>query len=565
MEQKKSMNRTGILLSSLAAGLFFFSSCSMEKYCPDPDVDLPAHILRDAAETDSLALADMEWWEIYTDTILQNLIRKTLANNKDMQAAISKIRQLRYGSRASLAENFPSADLWLGKRNEILNYYGEGLNPHPEPGLKAAVSWEINLLGAGIWQTRGAKDRYLSSIEGQRALQMSLIAEVATAYFELLSLDQQLDIVRRTMEIRRESREKEKLRFSGGLTSEIPYRQAIVEYASAATMVPEIERQIALKEHEIALLAGEFPSRITRSNTRLKSQFLIDIPVGLPSELLLRRPDIRQSRSDLDEAMANAGFRFASRFPSFQISANAGFEANTHSWAHIFQSPYAYPYVYFLAPLLHFGRNQNRYKAALEEYMQQKSKYEQVVLTAFKEVNDAMVVYQKVTQTSALLLNLQEAARKYAELAELQYLNGVIGYIDVLDAQRQFFDAQLDLVRSICDEYIALVDLYKALGGGWNEELPPGALTKIQERKQEKAVRKQMNDSTIQNRPGLSKEETLRTLYREYLGEQVTERNEQLIRQDFSDGSEEKGTAVSERKKKRAGKDRRKQAGGKAD
>ena len=391
---------------ALVAGMLVFSSCSMQKYCPAPDTDLPAHILRDEAVLDSLALADMQWWEIYTDTILQSLIRKTLDNNKDMQAAISKIRELRYSSRGAIAENFPTVDLWIGKRNEILNYYGLPKDPGPEPGLKATIGWEFNLFGASIWESKEARDRYLSSIEGQRALQMSLIAQVATAYFELLSLDQQLEIVRRTMETRRESREKAELRFAGGLTSEIPYRQAIVEYASAATLVPEIERQIALKEHEISLLAGEFPSSVERSQTRMRSQFLIDIPVGLPSDLLLRRPDIRQARTELHEAMANAGFYFASRFPSFRINTNVGFEANTDSWAHIFQSPYAYPIVNFLVPLLHWGRNQNRYKASIEKYMQQKAAYEKTVLTAFKEVNDAMVVYNKVTQTSSLRSSL---------------------------------------------------------------------------------------------------------------------------------------------------------------
>ena len=534
----------------ILTGLLVLASCSMQKYCPAPDSKLPPHILRNESELDSLALADMEWWEIYTDTILQDLIRKTLANNKDMQAAIAKIRELRYSSRGALAENFPTVDLWIGKRNEILNYYGQAYDPTPEPGLKARIEWEFNLFGASVWQSKEARDRYLSSIEGQRALQMSLIAEVDTAYFELLSLDQQLEIVRRTMETRQESREKAELRFSGGLTSEIPYRQAIVEYASAATLVPEIERQIALKEHEISLLAGEFPSDVERSNTRMRSQFLIDIPVGLPSDLLLRRPDIRQARTELHEAMANAGFYFASRFPSLQINTNVGFEDHSDSWAHIFQSPYAYPIVNFLVPLLHWGRNQSRYKASVEQYLQQKAAYEKTVLTAFKEVNDALVVYNKVTQTSSLLVNLQEAASKYAELAELQYLNGVIGYMDVLDAQRQYFDAQLELVQSVCHEYLALVDLYKALGGGWNEELPEEALTKEQLRKQEKMVKKHLPDS-IQARPGLTKEETLRETYREFLGKQATENTEKYIQQDLNPEQKKKADRKERRENRK--------------
>ena len=503
----------------------------MQKYCPAPESDLPSHILRGETELDSMALADVEWWYIYSDTTLQRLIRKTLANNKDMQAAISRIRELRYGSRAALAENLPEIGLQVGGQNEFLNYYGSDLVPDMEWNLKGNISWEFNLFGASVWASREAKDRYLASIEGQRALQMSLIAEVATAYFELLSLDRQLDIVQRTMETRRESREKAELRFSGGMTSEIPYRQAIVEYASAATLVPELERQIALKEHEIALLAGEFPSPVERPKANMESRFLVDIPVGLPSDLLLRRPDIRQSRAQLDQAMANAGVYFANRFPSFRLDFDAGFENRTIP--HIIQSPYFFPIANIFIPLISFGKNHARYKASVEQYLQKKAQYEQTVLQAFKEVNDAMVVYNKVTQTSSLLLNLQEAARKYAELADLQYLNGVIGYMDVLDAQRRYFDAQLELVQSVCNEYLALVDLYKALGGGWNEELPEEALTKEQLRKQEKAVKKHINDS-IELHPGLSKEETLRETYREFLGKQATTNTEKYIRQDLN-------------------------------
>lgn len=537
----KRHTRALLLLVPLCAVMF--AACSMKKYCPAPQIKLPENVLRDKTEIDSMTMADLQWWELYTDTLLQKLIRKTLANNKDMLAAISKIKQLRYGNRAAIAENFPSFSLRLGGDYERTHHYQSPVVPDPEPALRGSISWEYNLFGAQAWTARQERDKYLASIEGQRALQMSLIAQIATAYFELISFDRQLEIVKRTIAIRRENMEKNHLRFKGGLTSEIVYHQAIVEYLNAATLIPDIEKNIILKENEISLLAGEFPSRIERSEVALESMQWHEVPVGLSSDLLLRRPDIRQARAQLDAAMAKSGFYFANRFPSVRIGFEPGFE--NIEWAHIFRSPHLYFVGNMLVPLLAFGKRHNQYKASLEEYVQQKAVYEKKVLTAFKEVNDAMVIYNNATQNSALLLDLHKAAQKYAELSEIQYINGVISYLDVLDAQRRYFNAQLGLTRSVCEEYITLVNLYKALGGGWNTEIPEDALTKQQVRRQEKSVKQQLNDS-VMIRPGLDPKESLRSVYRESLGKDATDKTERLIREDF-----EPKTSGKARKKNR--------------
>lgn len=526
-----------LLVLSLAA----VSGCTMQKQCPAPDGTLPAQVVRpdlmnDGAAlgdvpADTLAFSDMAWWTLYADSLLNRLIRKTLENNKDMRAAIAKIRELRYTGRGAVMDQLPKISARAAYENEIMHYYGQDRSPDPEMHFKGTVSWEFNLLGASIWRSQRESDRYLASVEGQRSLQMSLIAEVVTAYFELVSLDQQMAIIEQTVAVRRETTEKTRLRFLGGLTSETAYRQSIVEYASAAAMVPDMEKRIALKEHQLAWLAGEFPTAIERSTFTNGKRRTLDISAGIPSDLLLRRPDVRRARVELDAAMANAGFYFASRFPSIRLSFSGGFEND--DWAHLLKAPYLYPIAALTTPLFAFGTNQARYRAALQQYMQQKALYEKTVLTAFREVNDAMVVYRKNREETMLLENLQDAALKYVELADLQYLNGVISYMDVLDAQRKYFSAQLDLVRNKNEERIALVQLYKALGGGWNEELPAGALTRAQERKQEKMVKERLSDSTVA-RPGLTPEETLREDYRLYLGKQVTERTEQLIWRDLN-------------------------------
>ena len=320
----------------------------------------------------------------------------------------------------------------------------------------------MDLFGRLRWANRAAMAEYLSSIESQRAMQMTLVAAVATAYFELIALDNELDIVLRTLDTRRESVRQAKLRFDGGLTTEIPYQQAQVEYASTASLVPDLERDIALKEHEISLLAGE----LERSLLNTHDQFPDLMHVGVPSDLLQRRPDLMAAEQDLKSAMADVGIAWADRFPRLSLSFTAGVENNT--FTRFFTGPYWYPVIDLTSPLFAFGKNKARYQAAIEAYNQEKYQYEEKVLEVFKEVNDAVTSYRSAHEKVALMGNLKDASRKYVELALFQYQNGYTNYMDVLDAQRSYFDAEIDYSNSVRDEFLAIIDLYKALGGGWS-------------------------------------------------------------------------------------------------
>lgn len=302
-------------------------------------------------------------------------------------------------------------------------------------------------------------------MEAARAMQMTLIAETATAYFELVALDQELEIVLQTVKTREESVNQARLRFEGGLTSETAYQQAQVELASASALIPELEQKIALKENQIAVLAGEYPSKVERGEFDLNVSLPENIPIGLPSTLLQRRPDVRQAEQQLQAAMAAVGIAYADRFPRLTISLVGGLENDELKG--FFESPFSYVSGNLVAPLLTFGKKKAQYKASLAAYDEKRFAYEQKVLEVFREVNDAVVTYQKKRRTSELQLNLFEAAQKYVDLAQLQYFNGVIRYIDVLDAHRNFFDAQIGLSNAVRDEYLAMVNLYKVLGGGW--------------------------------------------------------------------------------------------------
>lgn len=448
--------------------LVLLQSCGTAvRRCTDPQLEIPETIIP-GGTADSLCLADLEWTEIFADPLLKNLIEKTLSHNRDMLSATARMKELEKMHRVARADQFPSFRARANMEQENYQYTDADPVKDNEFGLKAAVSWEIDLFGRLRWANRAAMAEYLSSVESQRAMQMTLVAAVATAYFELMALDNELDIVLRTLDTRRENVRKAKLRFEGGLTTEIPYQQAQVEYASTASMVPDLQRDIELKEHEISLLAGEFPSAVERAMINTHDQFPDLMHVGVPSELLRRRPDIMAAEQDLKAAMSEVGVAWAERFPSFTISLAAGVENNT--FVNYFTGPYYYPIASLVSPLFAFGKNKARYEAAIQAYEQARYQYEQKVLEVFREVNDAVTSYtfarEKVTQMN----NLKEASRKYVELTLFQYQNGVINYIDVLDAQRSYFNAEIDYSNSVRDEFLAIVDLYKALGGGWSAE-----------------------------------------------------------------------------------------------
>ena len=242
-----------------------------------------------------------------------------------------------------------------------------------------------------------------------------------------------------------------------------------MELASTATLIPGLESRIALKEHQIALLAGAYPTlRIDRQTMEMHARLPERLKVGLPSELLKRRPDLRQSEQTLRAAEAAMGMASADRFPRITFSLMGGWENDDLKG--LFSSPFSYVGGSLVSPLFSFGKKKAKYKAALAACDEARLNYEQKVLEAFREVNDAVVTYRNVRTAAALKRDLQQAAQKYVELAQLQYFNGVINYLDVLDAQRKYFDAQIGLSNAVRDEHLAMVDLYKALGGGWGVE-----------------------------------------------------------------------------------------------
>ncbi len=437
----------------LLAGM---ASCKLGKHYTRPELGLPGEI--DGIRGDSLSVRELKWWDLYTDPALQQLIRQTLEYNKDMQIAAARIKELMETRRISKADLFPKINARVNAEREY------DRSPDNVFEAKGLLSWEVDLWGKLRWANQAAMAEYLQSVEGKQALQLSLIAQVAQAYFELTALDQELAIVRQTLAAREEGVRLAKLRFEGGLTSETSLKQAQVELARTQTLTPELERKIQLKENEITLLAGQYPKPVQRGQHIEQQQLPATLPVGLPSELLERRPDIRQAEYRLKAAYAKVGVAYTSMFPKLTLTGHYGLESNALS--NFLQAPYFYLGGELLAPVFNMGKNRAKLRGAKAVQEQETYNYQKVVLQAFTEVSNALVSSRKSREIRESRQKLEAAARAALDLATLQYINGIINYLDVLDAQRGYFDAQIGLNNAIRDELLAKVELYKVLGGG---------------------------------------------------------------------------------------------------
>ncbi|MDE6267124.1 MAG: efflux transporter outer membrane subunit [Muribaculaceae bacterium] len=444
--------------------LLALTSCKLgHKFAP-VDTRIPGEY-KEKGGNDSFSMADVDWWRIYTDPTMRSIIERTLKNNLDLKIADARIREVASLKRISTAALFPEVTANAYGQKEGLNYGGDNFSPDPEIGIKASASWEIDLWGNLRWLRDKSIADYLASVESRRALQVSLVAQTAQAYCELMSMDNELRIVQHTLTARREQERLAKLRFEGGLTSEIPYQQAKVEVERTATRVPVLKRNIAMKEHQISLLMGEFPGEIIRRGDTRNLQLPEEIPVGLPSHLLERRPDIRMAEQQLIAANAAMGVAYTNRFPRLTLTAVGGVESDEFSG--FLKSPMYFLSGSILGPLFDAGKRQAQYRSKQAAYEQAILTYEKTVMNAFNEVMNAIVEFNRVKEIYNSAYQLERSARTTMEKAQLQYINGMIVYLDVLDAQRIYFDAQVGLSNAMLAKQLCIIRLYSALGGGW--------------------------------------------------------------------------------------------------
>lgn len=454
------MKHLTILLLSLAV----LAGCSGTRNLTSPQIAVPAAM--DTARVDSMTLADLEWWEVYTDTTLRNIIERVLDNNKDLLIAAARIEQLGELYGVDKLSYLPTITGIVGATRETNNYHDEPFKGTTEISFKGTLNWEIDLWGGLSYRRQRSGAQMRASIEDRRALQMTLIAQTATAYFNLLALEAELDMVNRTLITRREGVEKARLRYEGGMTNELVYQQAQVELATTEALVPSLENRIDMARNAITLLMGELPgTEFGELNTSLMSAGPAEVHSSLPSDLLTRRPDLLASEQRLKAAMADCGVAYSDQFPKLRIGITGGWEND--ELVSLFESPFSYLLGNIAGTIFDFGRNHRKYKASIAAYEQARLAYEKVVLAAFTEVYNATSTYRSIQQTVERRTRLRDAAFNYVTLVNRQYLAGSISYLDVMDAYRRYFDAQTALINAIRDEYFAMINLYKVVGGGF--------------------------------------------------------------------------------------------------
>ncbi|MDU1904454.1 MAG: efflux transporter outer membrane subunit [Dysgonomonas sp.] len=454
-----------ILITSISIGIIL-SSCKIGQKYQKPEMEISATF--NAKDFESGITADIGWGTLYTDTVLQSLIHKSLEHNKDVLMATARIKEMIANKRISFANLFPEIGVEAAGQREYLNYGGDNKTYDPEIRGILTFGWEVDIWGKLRWAKDAAVAEYMQSVEAQRALRLTIVSQVAQNYFELKALDRELEIVKQTLEARREGVHFAKLRYEGGLTSEMPYRQSLVELARTETLIPNLENEIKLKENDLAMLLGEFPNNIPRSFTDISHMSIPkSLPIDLPSSLLERRPDVREAEQRLIAANAEVGVALTSMFPSIRLTGRLG--AENSELANFLESPTWFVSSLLTGPIFNMGKNRATHNAAKAAYEQQVYDYEKIILGVFREVDNAINTFQKAKEVRQSQATLYASVQSYQRMARLQYVNGIINYIDVLDAQRQMLNAEIALNNAILNELTSTVSLYKALGGGLTE------------------------------------------------------------------------------------------------
>jgi len=414
--------------------------------------------------------ANIQWWGVLNDTTLQGLIRVALRENRDLQIALARVNEARAQLGIARYDLYPQISIQgrakTGEAGDSIFNGAALVNGFNSLGI--GLNWEIDLWGRVRRLNESARASLFASEQGRRAVIITVVSEVARAYFEMRDLDAQRAITQTQVGIRQQSLDLARARFQGGLTSELDVRQGESALAVAEGTLSRIERFRTVKENELSILLGRTPGAVPRGLALTEQQVPDVIPAGIPSQLLERRPDVLQAEGQLHAANARIGAAIAARFPTISLTAAGG--TATDEFSNMFQSGFGFwnLAVNLFQPILNSGRSSKQ--VALERARTEAAvgNYERTVLTAFQEVEDGLVSVQRLREEAAAAGRAAAASRRSVVLAGLRYEGGVDNYLNLLDAQRSLLDAELaesDLQRQ---HRVAVVRLYKALGGGWD-------------------------------------------------------------------------------------------------
>ena len=426
--------------------------------------------------TDPTSIGDLKWFEVFKDEELQKLIRQAMVRNYDLRTAGARINAARADLGLARSDQFPqfelSADLTTTRtsRNGQLASSGQGGQKRSFGSvLLNLLTFELDVWGRLRNQTKAARADLRASEEDRNAVMTTVVGDVAAGYFSLLELDSELDIAKRTLATRQESLGLIRIRQEGGVATMLDVRQAEELVYQASETIPDIERAIEQTENQLNLLMGNNPGPITRGKSLVEQPTLPAVPSGLPSSLLERRPDIRAAEHALEAQRARVSAAKAAFFPRISLTGLLGFQSDQLSG--LFTGPSGawtlIPQV--TQPIFTAGRLKSNVKFAKAQQEMALVAYQQTIQNAFREVSDALVQYRKVKEIRVQQELLVTTLRDRSQLAYLRYTGGVDTLLNALDSDRDLFNAELNLAQTKRNELLSLVQLYKALGGGWQQ------------------------------------------------------------------------------------------------
>ncbi|MGA2192705.1 MAG: efflux transporter outer membrane subunit [Nitrospirota bacterium] len=451
--------------------LFALGGCMAGPNYKRPRVDIPGSWRVEEKEAQNTA--DTAWWELFGDPVLDELIKTAIRENKDLKVASYRVQEFVGQYIVTRSPLFPQLNAGAGAERNRLSERDQQLplsslvkNPANIFSASINASWEIDLWGRIRRATEAARADVLSTEEARRGVILTLVTQVAGGYMNLLDLDRQLDIAKQTAKTREEYLRIFNLRFNAGIISDLELSQVRSEYEQAMAAIPAIEKAVTEQENALSVLVGRNPGPIPRGKD-IDKLILPPVPEGLPSELLERRPDILQAEQNLIAANARIGAAKALYFPSISLTGQFGFLSTQLS--KLFTGPaLAWSFAgTALQPIFTGGSIYGQVKAAKAVREETLVQYQEAIQNAFRDVNDALIDQRRTREQLEEQAKQVEALGIYDRVARLRYDNGYTSYIDVLDAERSLFDAEISYTQTRGALFQALINLYKAIGGGW--------------------------------------------------------------------------------------------------
>jgi outer membrane protein, multidrug efflux system len=460
-------------LSSFFLLLLVLSGCRLGPKYARPAVDAPGGFRGQAPALDNspastASLGDEKWWTVFQDEQLQRLIRTALANNYDARIAAERVIAAQAQLGITHADQLPSLGVsgaFTSVRNEKTSVSPVYRAESGQVALKAA--WELDFWGKYRKATEASRADLAATEWGRKAVISTLVSNVAGAYFQLRMLDLELEITKDTLKSRQASLQLTKLLSDGGSVPLMDVRQSEQLVYTASTQIPNFEKAIEQQENYLSILMGQNPGPITRGRKLTEQPLLPTVPAGLPSQLIERRPDIRQAEEELIAANARIGVAKAAYFPSISLTGAAGYQST--ALTSLFSGPAGLWDTGLSAaqPLFEGGRIRANVHLTESQQRQALLLYRQTTQNAFRDVSDALIGYRKSREAREQQQLLTESAQDAARLSHLRYDAGATSYLEVLTNETNYFNAELNLSQARYSEVLALVQIYNALGGGW--------------------------------------------------------------------------------------------------